>query len=369
MNDLINSISLTGQAKLFGSAASGRLENITDIDALEYVPLENAADAQKWTKKLKEIIEKKRKDLVFVNLEAGMDPDYYYPPSTSFNQIKKVDTGEYLDWIRQTGISKGDLRKIEGILKEDSGACGIIRANQIIKKYRNLVWKKKDIQLGYLKQNGKKFKLMNTLQDKNTNIKINYLLLDQDKNGRRDFYQVELSYLFYYQDGKNGDKKVLYNQTNNDLIYDIYKFYCQGKYLKTLKRLRSLLTKLYFGIGNNSNKPWNALEKILDKYGNLAVSRRNQIGQYRKNIYANVHQKFNMDSARLARIDALLEVMNNKLYSDFGMTSGEFQALVGQRNLEEEKKELSEKLNQEARLLLPRYMDFLKNQLQLQLNN
>lgn len=312
IKDYANEISLKYKAKIFGSASTAQnIKDITDVDAIEYLELCDKKVAKMYVERIQEIVEEKHINMEFVEFSCGYDPEYFYDSIFS-HQIKYFDEKHFLNWMKNRVFENDDKKKIADILikNKENSICAIIEINNLLKKYKSLIWNKTDVANGFVIKNGKKFMLEDCLTQKNTNHRIVYIL-----NLEENFIELELSYVFFY---KKDDKEYTYNQTNNDILYDILKFCCRKRYVKILKRLRSFITKLYFKSMEDTSRDY--LNIIFEKYDSLFTHER--LREIRNDLKKNVKDKYKTQSAQISRIKVILTMIEHNIF--FGLTKQQF---------------------------------------------
>ena len=355
LQNIIDNLSLNNNAKLFGSAASGKLENITDIDVNEYLLIDKTNN-KKYTKKLQEIIKKDIPNVKFIKFEGGINKEFLYPFEFD-TELEKFNIKDFQKWVKTIKLKEEDKKKINDLIKnEKHNKCLAIKLREILRPYKNIIWTKKDIEKGFVVTNKKKIYLHDIFLQHNVNIKSKYIILYLD-----NFYELEVSYTPYFI--KNG-KKILYNQTEGDYIFNMYKFFCLEKYLKVLKRLRSMLTRINFTSKNNNTLNYFELE-IRNKF-KFNNHNKKILWEVRKEIGEEVHSKFNEENSRLAKLKVLKYILKNKLYNKFGLTKKQFETkYIKNTDLDSEILKLQTKLKEEGKKLIPKYMNFAKHKLNL----
>lgn len=345
--EIVDRLSLTGNAFLFGSAASGKLD-ITDVDALENIELSSKDIAKEYAEKLQRIAAEKYENMLFVNFEGGNDQRFVYDKSILSKDMINFNEEHFLNWLKTTEIKDEHKKEIADVLASYSknSVCAIIKIKKIIKTNYNLLnWNQNDIAKGFLMKNGKKFLLEDILMHPDTNIKFVFMYKYHDK-----FVEIEMSYKFFYE--KDGFYYG-YNTTNNDMLYDLYKFLCKKNYIKVLKRLRSITTKLlFYNVNDVEDNMFDSLQYFLEIYSEIFDKK--VLSKVRKDIYKNVHEKIAKQNAKLARIKAILTVDEHNLFEKFGVKREDF--IPDEDLLLERKKKIEHDMNEYGKKMFKKYL-------------
>ena len=300
--NLINNYKSDIQSIALVHGSSSQLNKVfyvSDIDIEYWMRYEN--NKKNLFKNFNDIVNLLLKNnMYFVNLIAGNDDRFNFDFDIRKNgevinyDIKKIRKQFNILYDKNI-INEKDLEKIMEYSVDNPTLISCKKLEIVINEYKKIQWTLEEIKKGEKIHYGKKFKLYDVFM---VDVFLSIFVFEYSKGNYILFDFV--FHIFSLSDNfKNlsGNSKKIYDLLiNNSKLYgetsrkttlfyydSIFKNYVKGYYLKMLKRLKSLLTEIYFRpdiidiINHNLNK------KIKeDKYKNLIKNTRNDINNFVK---------------------------------------------------------------------------------------
>lgn len=262
----------------------------------------------------------------FVSLLAGEDDrfvfDFYVKKTGEIvgydaKKIRQMFQKLYKDKV----ITKDELEELLEYVIDKPSLISFEKFKHVLEKFKNIEWSLEEIQKKEKTYRKKKFKLYELFMK---SIFLSSFILEFEKG---KYILFDLAYRVFelpkkYEDIKLSSNQEVYDiiieygktygeyaRTTNIFLYEgIFKNYVQEKYLKMLKRLRSLLTYSKYhemNTVNNSNK------KLREPVNNKFISKiRYQIGQVTNSLeYSCLNQLKN-------RVDIILVFLEHGYKDD-----------------------------------------------------
>lgn len=299
--DIINQIkwnNIKTLMRLHGTYASGgRSIYISDIDIEYFIKYEDDI------KKIKEFFEYFIKELyshkqfIFVKAISGLDDRFRF----SFNILKNGTIIGYdytviktrLDSLLKADvINEEEYKKIMKYVVKSPTLITFEKLKLVLEDFNILFWTYDELSVGKKEYRGKTFILDETLLYPNFPTVLTSILEFDDNK----YVDVDLS-MFLYKNRKNTNsnisKNITYSSFDENVIllndlnrvnttqhyyHGVFKNYIQRKHVKTLKRIRSILSSLTFDKRNTVNLTY--IEGTNPKYRSLIFKIRNEIGDY-----------------------------------------------------------------------------------------
>lgn len=186
------------------------------------------------------------KSVFFVGLECGVSDAFYFPLQIGIDgRVSRYDPSQIESKIQHmyhiNQITKGHYMQILDLLQSNPTVLKSVELCTLLQPYTLLTWSQKEVQTGIkrLPNGGQHFDLASELRK--TRVTLKFIVDLQE--GR--YVDVELS-LFFKTNLNN--RRVINDlrfccHSQNEASYDVYsivKFIIRKRYLKVLKRIRSL---------------------------------------------------------------------------------------------------------------------------------
>lgn len=333
LDDYIKSSNIEGILSIHGTFADGLKKNVkyvSDVDMECFV---------RYNNNLKNI-----NDFVIGFINLLLETDYYFghylveaddrfmfdyivkKNGKVYNYDSVVINDRFADLKKKKVITKSEYKQLSTLVKDQPNLVEIQLFELALEKYRMLSWDVDDIKKGFLIHRKKKFKFIDNLLQ--YPILMSYIL-EYDDNM---YVPVDITFKFFeIEDGYpisidyKGDDvmKLKYNtinmikkygniysitdqNTNIKAYHGIFKNYAQEKYLKILKRLRTLLSSHIYQTGNDVFN--NTYEELKNNKHNIRVNKiRNNIGNI---IYDPIISCLNQIKGRVDLIIILMKYKN-----------------------------------------------------------
>lgn len=313
LRNIINNFEIHHSFAEHGTFASGLVKTVSDIDVTNYFNITNIVKnkknnnntknnnnnkneiKQKIVNHIQNVVKTLPSNIIFHKLSlCGIDERFRFEKEVKINgEIIGYDYEKYktkLDKLYKNGVlTKDEYGGLIGKLKKDANLDEMILFYEKVDKFFYINWSKKDILNGYIILRGDvKMNLDDALVMEEDDNNANSLkLLLEYQNGK--YIQIDCSYTFYKKD--KGIYKFINNKSRTKgsqwTYYDIFKEKTKGRYLKTMKRLRTLLADYVF----NENKTIKAsqsqkghLKKIRRDMRIIYETRPSKLNVYRKNF-------------------------------------------------------------------------------------
>jgi hypothetical protein len=194
------------------------------------------------------------------------------------NYDAKEIKDRFQDLYKKKVISEDELNELLEYVLEEPTLISFEKLKLVLEKYKDLLWTYKEIKKGKKKHRGKTFDLYNLFMKK---IFLSNFILEYEK-GKYILFDLSFRVVEYhgntdiskiYRNGNILIKTKFYGELSRvaslSSYHGFFKNYVQEKYLKMLKRLRSIVT---FYIFHDKNIESNSDEKVRD-YENLGKIR------------------------------------------------------------------------------------------------
>lgn len=298
--DIINQIKMDNiktLMRLHGTYASGRTLYISDTDIEYFIKYED--DIKKIKAFFQYFIKElySHKQFIFVKAISGLDDRFRFP----FNILKNGTIIGYdysmiktrLDLLlKQSVINQNEYDNIMKYVVQKPTLITFEKLKLVLEDFNILFWTFDELSAGKKEYRGKTFTLEETLLYPNFPTVLTSILEFDDNK----YVDVDLSMFLYINKvntNSNITKNITFVEFDKNIIllnditrvnttqhyyHGVFKNYVQMKYLKLIKRIRSILSSYSFGARNTVNLTYE--EGKNPKYKGLIFKIRNEISDY-----------------------------------------------------------------------------------------
>ena len=232
-----------------------------------------------------------QKTYIFKEAISGMDRRFLFDYRIKKNgQIENYDyqkiKNQFDNLLKEKAITQEEYDKLNQNLKKNPSLISISKLHKTLEDFRNIKWELKEIKKGSKIWRGKKFYMKDTILDDKFPTILTFIMEFEPNK----FINFDISvFLFKYKPdanriddlSKNHFKNIivlndkLRYESNIHLYIGFFTNYSKEKYLKCLKRLRSILSSYFFDYPEHYDDTFELGR--LPKYKNFIHKIRKQI--------------------------------------------------------------------------------------------